>query len=238
MNWGKTVPSSVTLTLNLETADGAKTDSVTINDLVIAGWTGRNAEAIEEHIKELEAIGVPRPSVVPCFYRASAKLLTTEDTIEALGDESSGEVEFVLYGSADGMMVGVGSDHTDRKIEAYSVPVSKQMCFKPVSPTVWRYADVVDHWDEVKLRSWAVNGEERRLYQEGTVAAMRPPEDLIGRYLDGAAELPPGMAMFCGTLAVHGGVEAAERFEVELEDPVLKRSIRYGYSVTSLPVVE
>lgn len=230
--------SGVSLSLNLETADGAKPVTATIDDLVIAGWTGRNAEAIEEHIKELEAIGVPRPTVVPCFYRAAAKLLTTADTVEALGDESSGEVEFILYGSTDGMMVGVASDHTDRKIEAISVPVSKQLCAKPASAGVWRYADVVDHWDEVILRSWAVNGGDRRLYQEGTVAAMRTPEDLIGRYLDGATELPPGMAMFCGTLAVHGGVEASERFEMELEDPVLKRSIKHGYTVKTLPVVE
>lgn len=231
------MPSGVTLNLTLETADGAKPVPTTIDELVIAGWTGRNAEAIEEHIKELEEIGVPRPSTVPLFYRAAAKLLTTEDTVEALGGDSSGEVEFILYGTADGMMVGVASDHTDRKIEAYSVPVSKQLCAKPVSANVWRYADAVDHWDELILRSWAVNGNERRLYQEGSVAAMRTPEDLIGRYLNGATELPAGMAMFCGTLAVHGGVEASERFEMELEDPVLKRSIKHGYSVKTLPVI-
>jgi len=33
--------------------------------LVIAGWTGRNAEAIEHHIVELEALGVPVP--LPCL---------------------------------------------------------------------------------------------------------------------------------------------------------------------------
>ena len=86
------------------------------------------------------------------------------------------------------------------------------------------------------MRSWAVEGGERRLYQEGTVGAMRTPEDLIARYLDGARELPAGSAMFCGTLAVHGGVAAAGRFELELEDPVLNRRIRHGYDVRSLPI--
>ena len=36
--------------------------TVTPTELVIAGWTGRNHAAIEHHIHELEALGVPRPS--------------------------------------------------------------------------------------------------------------------------------------------------------------------------------
>jgi len=71
------------------------------------------------------------------------------------------------------------------------------------------------------------------LYQEGSVAAMRHPEDLISRYAKGG--LDDGTLMFCGTLAVHGGLRPAERFEFELEDPVKGRTIRHGYSVVSLP---
>ena len=228
------MPSAVTLGLRL---DGATDLTVTVNDLVIAGWTGRDADAIEKHIAELEAIGVPRPTTVPCFYRVATGLLTTADTIQASGVDSSGEVEFVLYGTDDGMLVGTGSDHTDRKVETYSVTVSKQMCFKPVSRDVWRFDDVVDHWDDLVLRSWAIDDGERRLYQEGPVTAMRSPDDLIGRYLDGADTLPAGMAMFCGTLAVHGGLAAAGRFEFEIEDPVRGRKIEHGYTIETLPVI-
>ena len=46
---------------------------VQIDDLVIAGWTGRDVEALEKHIVELEELGVPRPSSVPCFYRVAAE---------------------------------------------------------------------------------------------------------------------------------------------------------------------
>ena len=226
--------SAVTLNLKL---DGATDVSVTVNDLVIAGWTGRDAEAIEKHIAELEAIGVPRPSTVPCFYRVATGLLTTADAIQASGVDSSGEVEFVLYGTDDGMLIGTGSDHTDRKVETYSVTVSKQMCAKPVSRDVWRFDDIVAHWDELVLRSWAIEGGERRLYQEGPITAMRAPDDLIGRYLDGAGALPAGMAMFCGTLAVHGGIAAADRFEFEIEDPVRGRKIEHGYAIETLPVI-
>src|SRR6202166_191607 len=87
-----------------------------VQDLVIAGWTGRDAAAVEEHIVELEAIGVARPRTVPCFYLLGANLLTTEERLDVTGSDSSGEVEFVLLSLEAGLFVGVGSDHTDRKV--------------------------------------------------------------------------------------------------------------------------
>jgi hypothetical protein len=108
------------------------------------------------------------------------------------------------------------------------------MCEKPIAPLFWRYAELAGHWDSLILRSYAVIGGQRLLYQEGSVAAMRHPEDLIERFAKGG--LAEGTLMFCGTLAVHGGVRAAKRFEFELEDPVLKRKIAHGYDVVSLPI--
>lgn len=224
-----------TLTFRIEPT-GEQRD-VRIDDLVIAGWTGRDVQALEKHIKELEDVGVPRPSSVPCFYRVGAENFTTATELQFLGGTSSGEVEFVLIGTGDGALIGVGSDHTDRQVETYSVPVSKQMCAKPVSGTVWRYDEVADHFDELILRSWATEKGEKKLYQEGPVTAMRPPAELIGLYLPDASSLPAGMAMFCGTLAAIGGIRPADRFDVEIEDPILKRKISHGYSVSPLPVV-
>jgi biotin operon repressor len=230
------MPRGVNLDLSLHDGKSATAEAVPISDLVIAGWTGRDRDAVEKHIRELEAIGVKRPSTVPCYYRVAAARLTTAEEIEATGGESSGEVEFVLYGHPKGMLIGVGSDHTDRKIETISVAVSKQMCDKPVSKDVWYFADVAKHWDELRLRSWAVRNGARKLYQEGSVTAMRTPAELIAGYT-GGGKLPVGTAMFCGTLAAHGGVAAADRFELELEDPVLKRRIRHAYAVKILPTV-
>ena len=65
--------------------------TITIDQLVVAGWTGRDKAAVEKHIAELEAIGVKRPATTPIFYRASAARLTTYDEIEATGTASSGE---------------------------------------------------------------------------------------------------------------------------------------------------
>src|SRR5258705_11637487 len=152
--------------------------TVTITQGVIAGWTGRNAEAVEKHIKELEMLGVKRPAATPIFYRVGAARLTTDASIEVLGEQSSGEVEFVLLKTEGALWVGVGSDHTDREVEAYGVSVSKQLCEKPIAPLFWRFDDVAAHWDRLLLRSYASIGGKRTLYQEGPVSAMRHPEDL------------------------------------------------------------
>lgn len=225
----------VNLAMRLE---GVGDIDVPLDDLVIAGLTGRDTAAIEAHLAELAEIGVARPSTIPIFYRVSVNLLTTNDAFQALGADSGGEVEFVLYGTKDGMLMGIGSDHTDRKVESISIPISKQICRKPVSSDLWRFDEVAGHFDELTLRSWVTEGGERKLYQEGGVTAMRRPEEIIGLYLDGAEALPPGTAMYGGTLAAIGGVRPTERFELEIEDPVLKRSIRHAYDVTCLPVVE
>jgi hypothetical protein len=209
-------------------------DLAAIKSLVIAGWTGRNVEALEAHIRELEAIGVKRPKTVPIFYRVARTLLTTDGEIEVMADKSSGEVEFVLYGLDDGLWVGVGSDHTDRKAETVGVTLSKQMCAKPVGRTLWRYDEVKPHWDKLVLRSHVSDDGGRRLYQEGPVTNMRAPEELIGLYTRGGA-LAPGTAMFCGTFAVHGDICYGGTFEMELEDPVLGRKLRHAYGIVQLP---
>ncbi len=205
-----------------------------VTSLVVAGWTGRNVEALEAHIKELEALGVKRPKTVPIFYRNAAALLTTAPAIEAVGDRSSGEVEFVLFSQGDGLWLGVGSDHTDRKAETINVTLSKQMCAKPVGAQLWRYDEVKPHWERLILRSFVTEGGERRLYQEGPVTNMRSPEELISLYTGGGA-LPAGTAMFCGTFAVHGGICYGGTFEMELEDPVLGRRLTHRYEIVQLP---
>ena len=226
-----------TLSLTLQGDGAAMPREVGIDDAIVAGWTGRDAAAVEKHIRELEALGVKRPATTPIFYRVSALRLTTATEIEVVGPHSSGEVEFVLLQHGGRMWVGVGSDHTDREVEAYGVTVSKQMCDKPMAPVFWAFDDVAPHWDKLTLRAHVLENGERKIYQEGSVAAMLAPLDLIGRYLGAGDRLPESTMMFCGTLAARGGVRPTERFEFEIEDPVLARSIARAYSVRILPVL-
>jgi hypothetical protein len=224
-----------TLTFSLQSRNGTEERAVTVAACVVAGWTGRDQAALEHHIAELEAMGVKRPASTPIFYRVAAARLTTDAVIEVVGEASSGEVEPVVLQLGDGLWVGVGSDHTDREAETVGVTISKQLCDKPIAPVLWPHAEVAGHWDRLVLRSFAVSAGKRELYQEGALAAMLDPPALIGRYSpDG--RLAEGTLMFGGTFAAKGGIRPAERFEFEIEDPVLGRTIRHGYAIATLPV--
>lgn len=225
-----------TLLLNLVTRAGASERRFEVEQAVIAGWTSRDVEAMEKHIRELEEIGVPRPASTPIYYRVGAARITGADAIEAAGGDSSGEVEFVMFNVDGRLWIGVGSDHTDRKVETYNITVSKQMCDKPVASTVWPWDELVDHWESLVLRSHIVTGGKRELYQEGSVAAMRAPLDLIERYEAGHGKFTPGTVMFGGTLAAKGGIRPADRFEFELVDATLNRHIAHAYGIDVLPI--
>jgi hypothetical protein len=209
---------------------------VTIERTIVAGWTGRDPVAVEKHIKELELLGVKRPATTPIFYRVSNSRLTTDTVIEATGDTSGGEVEFLMLRHGGKWWVGTGSDHTDREVEAYGVTVSKQLCEKPISPLFWAYDDVAPHWDQLLLRSYVGKGAARALYQEGPITKMMDPMVLIERYVEGG-KLPDNSLMFCGTLAAIGGIRATDEFEFEIEDPVLSRKITHSYRVEKLPIL-
>lgn len=228
--------SGTTIDFTVHQASGASQQRLTIGRLVIAGWTGRDPIARDKHIAELEELGIQRPASTPIYYEVAASRLTSAQVVEASGEDSSGEVEFVLLRVNGRLYVGVGSDHTDRKVETYNITVSKQMCDKPIAPELWLFSDVSAHWDRILLRAYATIGGKRELYQEGTLADMLPPDDLIARRF-GAAGLPEGAAMFGGTFAAKGGIRPAERFDYEISDPVLNRTIRHGYAVETLAIV-
>jgi len=203
---------------------------ISIDRLVIAGWTGRNAVATEEQIGELEKLGVARPNKTPMFYEIAAQQLSIDPSIQVVGRDSTGEVECVYLMLEDGVWVGLGSDHTDRKLETIGVTLSKQACAKPVSHEFWRL-DELGRFDDLMLRSWATIGGTRRLYREGPVSTMRPPSELIGLW---SGKSHPGTIMFGGTLPVKGEIAFADKFEMELEDPISGRFIRHQYLVSDL----
>jgi hypothetical protein len=220
----------------IDRAGESRAERVEVGRLTIAGWAGRDQAAIEHHIAELAELGVKRPSTTPCFYRLGAELLTQAEQIDVVGVKSSGEAECVLVQSPAGLLVTIGSDHTDREVEAYGVTVSKQICPKPLARDAWRFDEVAGHWDQLELRAYALANGERRVYQQGSVASLLPAADLLAR-----APLAQGAAMYCGTLAVQGGIVGmadGDALELELHDPILNRTLRHAYRVRALPIVE
>ena len=215
---------------------GGTSDQITLDPetLIVAGWTGRDEAALRHHIEELAAIGVPRPSSVPVFYRNAVSNIVQTNRLEVLGPDTSGEVEPVVVALEDGLWIGLGSDHTDRKAETMGIALSKQLCGKVMGTSLWRLDEISKHWDRIIIRSHAVIGGERVIYQEGPLAAMRHPDDLIARY---GKALGAATIMFCGTLGAKGGIRPAARFEMELEDPVRKRRMTHAYDIIDLPVI-
>ena len=203
-----------------------------INRLVIAGWTGRDANAVQHHIKELKALGVTPPSQVPLFYMASNSLLVHLPEIEVLGEGTSGEVEPLLVKLEDVLFIGLGSDHTDRDLEAVSVAASKQACPKPVAKRLWKFEEVAPHIDQLILSCEIEEDGQWTAYQQGTLAGIRPLVELSER-----VGLADGQAMLCGTLGAIGGVRSASAYRMSLFDPVLNRILEFSYRVKPLPVV-
>jgi len=210
--------------------------SMQIDALVIAGWAGRDADALEKHIAELEREGIPRPARTPEFYRVGVSLLTTAAGIQVPGDASTGEIEAFVLKADDELWVGVGSDHTDRKLEATSVVMSKQACPKPIGTSLWRYADIRDHWDAIEMRSYRYDGDERVCYQQGSLSANLTGDELLGRFENAHGPVASGTLMFCGTIPAEGGIKFSHRFEMELHDPVRDLYLRHAYDIFSLPV--
>lgn len=203
---------------------------------LLAGYTGRNEEAVRHHVEELLKQGIPAPETTPAFYPVLPGLLRPLDVLVSLDGNTSGEAECVFLFTDEGIFVGLGSDHTDRKLEQVSVVHSKQLCPKPISSTVWRLDDGLrERWDHLQLRSWAWVAGERLPYQDGGISALMGPDRLFevtAPHVEGGLS---SLALFGGTLpTLDGELRIADRFEAELSDPVTGRTLRLDYQVRPL----
>ncbi|WP_137896297.1 DUF2848 domain-containing protein [Ramlibacter sp. 2FC] len=222
--------------LTFELDSGASLQ-LNVEHLVIAGWTGRDTAAIEHHIEELAVLGVPPPSSVPLYYRVANHQLSQSPLIEVVGEQSSGEVEPLVFRHDGQFYLSIASDHTDRELESHSVALSKQICSKPAARQAWRLDEVAERWDSLEMASWIVEDGREVLYQQGTLAALRSAKDLLALY-ESRAQIPQtGFAMTCGTLPAIGGIRPAAEFRMALRDPATGRTINHAYRCRALPVV-
>lgn len=216
----------------MQVAFAGQTLLLPIEQLIVAGWTGRDMAGVQHHIDELAELGIAPPSQVPLYYRVSNTLLTQGAKIEVVGDATSGEVEPLLVQHNGKLWLGIASDHTDRDLEAHSVAASKQACPKPIGAEVWDFDEVKDDLDSLELRCLIRENDDWVTYQEGTLAAIRPLADLME-----GTSFGENTAMLCGTLGAIGGVRPAAEYRMELVDPARDRKITLDYSVRTLPIV-
>jgi hypothetical protein len=201
-----------------------------------AGYSGRDEEAVQAHIDELVEEGLSAPEEVPVLYElAPYTLLVDPDEVSVVGPDTSGEAEFGLLRTGEETYVVAASDHTDRDLETESIPKSKQVAPNVVSERAWRFDDVRDHWDDVELRAWNTRDGERERYQATTLEEILPPEAILDIVRERHESPLHGAAVLSGTVAtVSGEVFPGSRFEVELHDPVLDRTLSVGYDVDVL----
>ena len=218
------------------TVDGAPL-GFTADRLVIAGFTARNVDVLMQHIEELAREGIPRPSSVPLFWDIPSSLLSVADTIEVGSAETSGEAEPVLVFAGGRVYLGLGSDHTDRGLERIGYQEAKQACSKVISRQLWPYDVVAARWDALTLRSWVqVDGGEWTAYQEASVNAMLPVDDLLARMQGDGSAPADGTVVFLGTppLLTHGPVYA-DAYRLELHDGERELALTVEYRVTVSP---
>jgi hypothetical protein len=199
--------------LDLTETTTGNTFSFVAKRLVIAGFTGRDRDATQRHIAELGTQGVPAPQSVPAYYEVSTGLLDQSKTITLSSANTSGEAEPVLFCSNGQWYVGVGSDHTDRKIEREDIAQSKAACPKPYSTHVVSYPELRGRWDHLTLRSYADGG----LYQEAGLDELLPLEEIVAGLCHPTQKDTDGLVMFCGTVPLlTGNFVYAGKFSAEL----------------------
>ena len=183
-----------------------------------------------EHIHELEAEGIKCPKEVPVVYECSPALLTQAGAIEVVAGSSSGEVEYLVMKHAGKTYVGLGSDHTDRALEAVSIHKSKQLCAKPIAREVWDYEEVAGHFAAIRLVSSQTVDGEAIDYQAGVTADLLPLDTILAKVRREIPDLED-CVVYTGTVPLKQGFKFGERFSCALIDDDIGRRIDLGYDV-------
>lgn len=200
-----------------------------LEQLLVVGFAGKDIEKTMEHIRELEEEGIKCPKSVPVLYQCSKEILTTSKVIEVIGQKTSGEVEYLILVHDNKYYIGVGSDHTDRELEAVSIHKSKELCLKPYATTFWPYDEIKEHFDSIKLESSQILNGEKISYQHGLTSDLLSLETIIEK-LKEEVNVNNGL-IYTGTVPLENGFQYGESFECQIVDEKLNRSIGLQYNI-------
>lgn len=216
---------------NIVTKDGNYPLTIVPDHVYVVGYSGSNKEKTYEHIKELEEqLNVAPPKKIPTIFEVAKETVTQDDNLFFVGEQTSGECEYVIIIKDGKKYIGLGSDHTDRELEAISVPKSKQVCLKPISQDFWEYDEIKDHMNEIKL----ISKQNGKLYQDGTLADILPVEEILKELTDVLGEID-NCIIFSGTVPLVDGYLYTDNFYMELNDERLNRKIVCEYKINVIP---
>jgi hypothetical protein len=218
---------------SIVTGEGRKPLSFDVKRLIVVGFAGRDVEKTMEHIRELEAEGIKCPKEVPVVYECSPALLTQAPAMEVVAGASSGEVEYLVVKHAGKTYIGLGSDHTDRALEAVSIHKSKQLCAKPIAREVWDYEEIAGHFASIRLVSGQTVKGEAVDYQAGVTADLLPLETILAKVRREIPDLEDCI-IYTGTVPLKQGFKFGERFSCALIDDAMGRRIDLGYDIRTI----
>ena len=217
---------------------GTKNISLDLVRCYNLGFTMRDAEKMQRHLEECYKLGIKelicdRP---PLVMPISDWAVLTDTAITVQRPKSSGEVEIVtLVDENDTIYVTVGSDHTDRSLEGIDIPWGKQVTPNVVAPHAWRWDEVKDHWDQVTMECWVIDGGHHMKYQEALVNEFWTPAEMLQGVRDSVAKVPGAIILFSGTVvSIEEKLRFAESWTIKMIDPVLNRTIEHTYTVSVL----
>ncbi|MEW9871907.1 DUF2848 domain-containing protein [Arthrobacter sp. HS15c] len=220
--------------LSFELPDGSTRD-VQITHLLNAGYAGREQEEVQAHIAELAELGVPGPATTPALYPVSPYLAQQVTEVQVQHARTSGEAEWALVITDEGVLLTVACDHTDRDLEVHGVAWSKNASPDVLGRKAWRLEDVRDHLDRITLKGWVGEGDTPdTLIQDSSLEALLTPdywlEVLTERGLN-----KPGTVLISGTVAMtHGVNQFARSWKVEMADPVTGSTVDAQYVVEQM----
>lgn len=230
-------PADTLLELEVRDAAGAATTvSVPVTEAYNFGYAGRDQASAQEHVDQMQKLGMPAPQRVPAIFPIPPSRVTTDSSLVVSGAETYGEVEFALIRSADhGWLVTIGSDHTDLEVERVKMPKAKGMCPDVVGATAWRLDDVRDSWDRFTLTIWGHTDDGDKVeLQHDTTGHLLSPDDLIATLNSRRPGEPPvGTVIMSGTI---GGepTPGMAAWSARLEDPETQRRIEIHYTLNRL----
>ena len=226
----------ITLNLLVDVEGGEQGLTYEVRGMINAGRTNRDISETKKHLEELRKAGANLSDEIPVVHPKLADRITTGDKVNVLpGSKTSGEVEYVILIHENNIFITIGSDHTDRELQQYNSCVSKQIYPNVMSPILWKFDDVKDHWDDLVMRSWVENNGKRELYQEGRLVEMMRPEEIIELVRSRLGTDLNGFLIFPGTFPTIGGELCySQSFEMELLDEVRGKSIRHNYAVEEI----
>ena len=226
----------------IESKAGRESRSIEVGSVAGARFSSRDLKGMRKTLDEALARGESGTKTNPSIFRIARYLLTQSDEFEVQGPLTGGEAEIVAIRSGGEIIITVGSDQCDRELDPLFQDKPKQMCPHPIARVGWPYAEVRDHWDDLRIYSHVEVAGHTIPLQDSPASTLVDLDYLLA--MAQVQALPDPMILYGGAVPPLDSAGAtAEKLNLpelttsgvgdaylaRLSDPVLGRSIEIRY---------